>query len=238
MPMCRWSFRPVEASGVGISASSFAGAIIGGGGKPDTRGSPGLLALISTPPRYHTNMNSENLWAPWRMAYLRELERKVASAKGMGAVFPGAEADEVCFLSEYWENPEKDRENHVIHRDEQGMILLNRYPYANGHLLVALGEPRPSLLDYEPQQRAAFWRLVELAMELMCRAIAPQGINMGINVGRAAGAGIPEHVHAHLVPRWSGDTNFITTVGMVRVIPDSLETMAEQYREAAAGLEA
>jgi ATP adenylyltransferase len=180
---------------------------------------------VLPPARYHTTMNNENLWAPWRMAYLRDLERKAAAVGDPGEA-------EACFLSLYWLTPDRDREHHVIYRDEQGMILLNRYPYSNGHLLVALGEPRPNLMDYDPPQRAAFWRLVELAMELMQGALAPQGINMGINIGRAAGAGIPEHVHAHLVPRWSGDTNFITTVGGVRIIPDSLEVMAEQYREA------
>ena len=110
------------------------------------------------------------------------------------------------------------------------MILLNRYPYANGHLLVALGEPRPMLLDYDPSARAAFWRLIERGTDLMQRALAPQGINMGITQGRAAGAGVPEHLHAHLVPRWGADTNFITVVGQVRVIPDALEAVADAYR--------
>ena len=112
------------------------------------------------------------------------------------------------------------------------MVVLNRYPYSNGHLLVALGEPRPTLLEYEPQHRAAFWELVEIGFDLLQRTLSPQGINMGINQGRAAGAGIPEHLHAHLVPRWSGDTNFMTVVGDIRVIPDSLEKMAETFRKA------
>jgi ATP adenylyltransferase len=172
-------------------------------------------------------MNHQNLWAPWRMVYLRDLERKVEEAR-----MPNHQEEE-CFLTTYWEAPEKDREHHVVLRDEVGMILLNRYPYVNGHLLVALGDPRPTVLDYEPEQRAAFWRLVEHAMAMMQRAIGPQGMNMGINVGRSAGAGVPEHVHAHIVPRWNGDTNFMSTVGQVRVIPDSLDAMAEHYRKAA-----
>lgn len=169
-------------------------------------------------------MNSENIWAPWRMAYLRDLERK-AEKTGWTDVSAGS------FLSEYWLSPDRDHEHHVIYRTDDGMILLNRYPYANGHLLVALGDPRPSLLDYEPGQRAALWQLIERAMDLMQRTLNPQGINIGINQGRAAGAGVPEHLHAHLVPRWSGDTNFITVVGAVRIIPDSLDAMAAQYRE-------
>lgn len=169
-------------------------------------------------------MNQENLWAPWRMAYVRELGRR---AEQLGEKRPPEN-----FLAAYWSTPERDEENLVIVRDEHGMILLNRYPYANGHLLVALGEARPTLLDYAPAQRAALWSLVERGMDLMNRAIGPQGINVGINQGSAAGAGVPEHLHAHLVPRWSADTNFITVVGQVRVIPDALDTMAAQYRKA------
>jgi ATP adenylyltransferase len=173
-------------------------------------------------------MTHENLWAPWRGVYLRQLEQKAESAG-----WENVSADN--FLAAYFRSPEQDHQHHVIHRTGDGIVLLNRYPYANGHLLVALGEPRPSLLDYTPDQRAAFWHLVEVAMELMHRTLRPQGVNVGINQGRAAGAGVPEHLHAHLVPRWAGDTNFITVVGRIRVVPDSLEAMAEQYRQASLG---
>jgi ATP adenylyltransferase len=110
------------------------------------------------------------------------------------------------------------------------MILLNAFPYANGHLLVALGEPAPRLLDYSASQRAAFWSLMDAAADLMERTLNPQGINLGVNQGRAAGAGVPQHLHGHLVPRWGGDTNFITVVGQVRIIPGSLEEMWLRYR--------
>lgn len=170
-------------------------------------------------------MNHSNLWAPWRGAYLRELERRAEAAGG-----DGGDGDDANFLSRYWATPEEDETNLVVYRDEHGLVLLNRYPYANGHLLVALGDPRPTLTDYDPDQRAAFWRLIETAMNLMQRALSPQGINVGINQGAAAGAGVPQHLHAHLIPRWHGDTNFISTIGQVRVIPDALEAMAEKYR--------
>ena len=170
-------------------------------------------------------MNQENLWAPWRMAYLQDLDRRRDAADGR------TDDDPAGFLARYWSQPEADGENLVIARTEAGMVLLNRYPYANGHLLVALGEPRPTLLDYDPAQRAAFWHLIEIAMDLMQRTINPQGINVGINQGAAAGAGVPHHLHGHLVPRWNADTNFITTVGAVRVIPDALERMAAAYRQ-------
>ena len=195
------------------------GDAAGRGGAPD-RSPPAAAATISA-------MNEQNLWAPWRMAYLRELARQ-AEELGPLEEPPGS------FLATYWAQPDRDAAHHVIYRNEHGLILLNRYPYANGHLLTALGDARPTLTDYGPPQRAEFWKLVEMAMELIHRAINPQGINMGINQGAAAGAGIPEHLHAHLVPRWAADTNFISAVGGVRVVPDSLEAMASQYRQAAA----
>ena len=169
-------------------------------------------------------MNHENLWAPWRTAYLRELKRK---AEALGK----PDLDAGPFLIEYFKNPQQDEANHVVYRNEQGILLLNRYPYAAGHLLVALGDPRPTLMDYDPPQRAAFWGLIELGTDLIERTFHPQGINTGINQGRAAGAGVPEHLHAHLVPRWHADTNFMSVVGQIRVVPDSLEGVARQYRE-------
>ena len=173
-------------------------------------------------------MNIENLWAPWRMVYLRGLEKR---AKALAADTVGEVADDMGnFLAYYWTHPEGDEAHNVVYRNDRGMILLNRYPYSNGHLLVALGEARPNLLDYDPDQRAAFWKLMELATDLMQRTINPHGINLGINQGEAAGAGLPNHLHGHLVPRWPADTNFITVLGTVRVIPDSLETMADAYR--------
>lgn len=171
--------------------------------------------------------------APWRLRYLEKLG-ETERRNGPPAASSGS------FLRDYWVDPANDERNHVLLRARPpgspdhaaGMILLNGFPYANGHLLVALGDPRPTLLDYEPDQRAALWRLCELATDLMQRTLEPQGINIGINQGRAAGAGVPQHLHLHLVPRWSGDVNFMAVVGSVRVIPASLEMMAQRYRQA------
>ncbi|MFM9957516.1 MAG: HIT domain-containing protein [Phycisphaerales bacterium] len=115
--------------------------------------------------------------------------------------------------------------------DLAGLILLNKYPYANGHLLIALGEARPRLLDYTPRQRAELWRLTDLAVGLCEKTLFPQGVNVGLNQATAAGAGVPEHVHVHVVPRWVGDVNFISVVGQVRVIPGALDDMYRRYRE-------
>ena len=170
---------------------------------------------------------AEAIWAPWRLQYLETLEDEPAPKTH--DVKPASSAS--SFLSEYWASPDHDEQNHVIERTATGMILLNGFPYANGHLLVALGDARPRLLDYAPEQRADLWALVDRAAELMEAALPIQGLNIGVNQGRAAGAGIPQHLHVHLVPRWGGDVNFITTVGGIRVIPSALEAMAERYRK-------
>ena len=166
--------------------------------------------------------NHANIWAPGRMAYLRSLEDSDPSTKG----------EQGNFLRGYWLAPEDDETNLVVFRNDSGMILLNRYPYANGHLLVALGEAAPRLGDYDREQRAEFWGLIDTASRLVHRTLNPQGLNIGINEGSAAGAGVPEHLHGHVVPRWGGDTNFMTVVGAVRVAPDALESVARDYREA------
>ncbi|MFO0830213.1 MAG: HIT domain-containing protein [Phycisphaerales bacterium] len=163
------------------------------------------------------------LTAPWRLAYLEALDAAERAPADNARTPTGS------FLLDYWLSPDRDRENHVLLRTASGLILLNKYPYANGHLLVALGEARPTLLDYTPAQRAQLWMLTELATDLMQRTLLPQGINIGINQGRAAGAGVPQHLHVHLVPRWGGDVNFMHTVGSVRVMPGSLDAMWDRY---------
>jgi len=173
------------------------------------------------------------LEAPWRLKYIESLgtvhdqQQAVKDKKS-------AKPDSGCFIRDYWLAPDDDNVNHIIERTSLGMIFLNRYPYANGHLLVALGQSRSRLLDYTQDERQALWQLVDRATDLMERTLEPHGINTGINQGRSAGAGVPNHLHVHLVPRWEGDVNFVTTVGDIRVIPGSLEAMAGRYRKAAA----
>lgn len=185
-----------------------------------------LAAKIGNSPPYTRGM-TQSLWAPWRMAYIRGLESQAEAARAAPA---GGSPN---FLAEYWAHPERDREQRVVFRDDRGMILLNRYPYTNGHLLVALGEAQPTIDRYPPPQRAHFWLLMERAMDLCQRTFEPQGMNVGINLGRAGGAGLPEHLHGHVVPRWAGDTNFMSVLGGVRMIPDSLERAYEAYRATA-----
>lgn len=165
--------------------------------------------------------------APWRQDYLDAIDQ---------AERTGGPASTGSFLLDYWLDPASDDKNHVIVRTADGLILLNKFPYSGGHLLAALGDARPSLLDYSPAQRARLWSLTDAAAELMQTALEPQGINIGVNQGRAAGAGIPQHLHVHLVPRWHGDVNFMAVVGQVKLISSSLDAMAARYRQAWAKL--
>jgi ATP adenylyltransferase len=169
-------------------------------------------------------MHNKNLWSPWRYEYLRNLELDV---ENVGEV----SCDEPNFISKYWNEPALDQQNYVVNRNDNGIIFLNRYPYANGHLLVALGTSQPMLMSYLPQERRNLWELVETATSLMYDKLKPQGVNIGINEGMAGGAGIPQHLHVHVVPRWNGDTNFMATIGEIRVIPSSLQEMWSLYKK-------
>ncbi len=178
----------------------------------------------------------QQLHAPWRDSYMQMLSASRPDDPASTADAPRPN-DATCFIRRYWLTPADDTANHVIVRTgdgEQttgGLIMLNAYPYANGHLLIALGNGRGRLLEYEPAQRTELWSLVDLAVDLCERTLACQGVNVGLNQGMAAGAGVPEHLHVHVVPRWHGDVNFITTVGQIRVIPGALDAMAARYRE-------
>ncbi len=163
------------------------------------------------------------------MAYLRELESAEAAVRAS----PSGASPATNFLLAAWRDAEADEAHFVVHRNDHGLIMLNRYPYSNGHVLIALGDPRPTLMDYLPAQRIELWRLVDHAVGMVERAFSPQGINVGLNQGRAAGAGVPEHLHAHVLPRWNGDTNFMATIGDVRVIPDALHASWRLLRQAA-----
>jgi len=178
-------------------------------------------------PRSHT----QAIHAPWRISYMEMLGAE-QRAEGAPTGVKGA-----SFLREYWLNPRQDATNRVVVRTgteatgRGGLILLNKYPYANGHLLVCLGDARPRLLDYDEPARAELWSLVDLAVELCEATLQPQGVNVGVNQGSAAGAGVPEHVHVHVVPRWAGDVNFMSVCAQVRVIPSALDDMAKRYGE-------
>jgi ATP adenylyltransferase len=179
-------------------------------------------------------MTTENLWAPWRMEYIRQLDPKTPAP---GSSAPGTAAPPPCFLCEAAKFPadtDEARQRWVLAHDARGLILLNRYPYTSGHLLVAAAPHVGELSDLTPVQRGGLIELTAEAEGLVRTAFNPQGINIVINLGRCAGAGLPGHLHVHIVPRWNGDTNFMQAVGNVRVIPQALEESYRELREAMA----
>jgi ATP adenylyltransferase len=144
------------------------------------------------------------LWAPWRLEYIRSADEQD------GCVFCRAAAAE-------------DEEGLVVHRGEHAFALLNRYPYAAGHLMLAPYRHESELGDLTAEEALEIHRLAGAALGALAQTMQPQGFNLGWNLGRIAGAGVVDHVHEHVVPRWAGDTNFMPVLAGARVIPESLE---------------
>jgi len=156
-----------------------------------------------------------NLYAPWRMEYIAGPEQ------------PG------CLFCRVREAPaDHDRANLVVHRTDDALVMLNKFPYNSGHLLVAPGAHVGSLADLDDEQTLAVMRLVRRSLAVLERVMHPEGFNVGVNLGQVAGAGIPGHVHAHVVPRWGGDTNFLPVLGEVKVINEHLDRTWEKVAEA------
>ena len=153
----------------------------------------------------------ERLWAPWRHAYVTS-----ASGGTPGCIF--------CNTSE------PGRDELMLVRGRVSFVILNLYPYNNGHLMVVPNRHVATLASTTPEEQAEVMRFTRHAEIALTEAYAPQGINIGINLGRPAGAGVLDHLHVHLVPRWNGDTNFMTVVGNVRVLPEDLSATAKKLR--------
>ena len=156
-------------------------------------------------------MTDQALWAPWRLDYVKTNNQ-----------------DDGCFLCQYRDaDPAYDSDHLVIQRGQHTISLLNRFPYNNGHLLIA---PRDHAADLDEMSVEA---LAECVGELQAwtrrlkETISPDGFNIGLNLGQAAGAGLPGHLHWHIVPRWDGDTNFMPVLGNANLIPQSLESLYE-----------
>jgi ATP adenylyltransferase len=179
--------------------------------------------------------NSERLWAPWRLEYVTGEEAALVPPE------PEAwldDADRGCFLcraaGEFGKSSAADRQQYIVARDPHVLVMLNRYPYNNGHLLVAPRRHVGELADLTQDEHLACMEWLGRLTVVFRERIHPDGFNVGLNLGRAAGAGLPGHLHWHLVPRWSGDTNFMSSLAGTRVIPQSLEAMRELLTEALA----
>lgn len=169
-------------------------------------------------------MAHKNLWAPWRIDYIRGLDPDRDTTPRADAAPDRPTSG--CFLCDMADDAlpvEQWSELLLLHRDERGTVLLNRYPYTNGHLLVAPLPHVADLVDFTPPQRHGLMDLIDLGCRVVREVLNPQGMNVGMNLGRCAGAGLPGHAHMHIVPRWNGDTGFTAVLGDVRVVPQSLD---------------
>jgi ATP adenylyltransferase len=160
----------------------------------------------------------ERLWAGWRASY-------VASA----AMTPSTGAHDCLFCELAAADPEDAL---VVARDELVFAVMNAFPYTSGHLMIAPLRHEAELEDLKPDEATAVMTMIQDAVVALKGAYTPDGINVGVNIGRTAGAGVPGHVHVHALPRWDGDTNFMTTVAEARVLPEDLRTSWEKVRAA------
>ena len=156
----------------------------------------------------------KHLWSPWRMKYIQNHKKE------KGCVFCNAQAKA------------DDAENLIAFRGRFSYVILNRYPYTSGHLMVIPFEHVSSLEELTSEVRAEMMELTSRCTTELRTIYKPQGFNVGINIGEAAGAGVLGHVHIHIVPRWAGDTNFMSSVGETRVLPESLEETYERVKKA------
>lgn len=148
----------------------------------------------------------QQLWAPWRCEYLKKVNN------------PG------CFLCQALKE-KKDRTNFIITRAKNAFVIMNRYPYNSGHLLIAPNCHKARLEDLTKEEILGLFDLVIKMKRLLERKMKPEGFNIGLNLGRIAGAGLRTHVHFHLVPRWGGDTNFMPILGKTKVISQALHQL-------------
>jgi ATP adenylyltransferase len=168
-------------------------------------------------------VNYEQLWAPWRLGYILG-EKPAEPAIDEKKLLPGADPE--CFLCRAVPEGD-DRGRYVVHRGPLTITVLNRYPYNNGHLLVAPRRHLGTLAELDDATHLELMQTVSRMVGILEKKIQPQGFNVGLNLGRAAGAGLPGHLHWHIVPRWTGDTHFMPILAGVRVIPQSLEAFWE-----------
>ncbi|TEB12718.1 HIT family protein [Pelotomaculum propionicicum] len=161
----------------------------------------------------------KQIWAPWRMVYIG-----------------GDHGDKCVFCEKAAADPGEDEANLLLLRGEKTFVLMNLYPYINGHLLIVPKRHVGEIEDLTDDEMMELFKMTQKMVKVL-RAFNPQGFNVGVNIGRVAGAGMPGHFHIHVVPRWSGDTNFMPVFGDVRVISESLEGTYKKLKQSLADLE-
>lgn len=161
----------------------------------------------------------DQLWAPWRLAYVANPKSKVQPPPG-----------DDCFICRGIAGSD-DRANYLVHRTDLSVVVLNRFPYNNGHLLVAPKAHKGRPDDLTPQELLDLQLVLRKMISILEKRMTPDGFNVGLNLGRVAGAGLPGHLHWHVVPRWNGDTNFMPVLADTRVIPQALDALYDLLRQ-------
>lgn len=164
-------------------------------------------------------MSLERLWAGWRSEYV-------------GGLAPAPPADDSCVFCRILGSGEPDEVTYVVWRDPLTAVVLNAFPYTSGHVLVMPVRHVADPAGLSPEEATSLWATVTAALGALRTAYQPGGINFGANLGEVAGAGVPGHFHVHALPRWNGDTNFMTTLAEVRVMPEALPTTWAKLRAA------
>lgn len=159
---------------------------------------------------------TDQIWAPWRLKYIENAD------KNEGCIFCSFPAEGV----------DRDADNLILYRGKYAFIILNAFPYSNGHLMVVPFRHTSQFVDFEDAEMLEVMHLTRLSLRLLEVTFHPNGFNLGVNMGRVAGAGIADHLHWHIVPRWNGDTNFMPVLADVRVIPESLRVVYDRLTAA------
>jgi ATP adenylyltransferase len=153
----------------------------------------------------------KNLWTPWRMTYIQE-----TTPLGKDCIFEAGTGKEY------------EKKSLLLYRDDLAVVLLNRFPYANGHLLIAPNRHVSDISDLHDEENTALFDMIRESVAILRKHKTPDGFNIGLNLGTVAGAGHPEHLHFHVVPRWEGDHNFMTVLADVRTVPEHIENTFDQ----------
>jgi ATP adenylyltransferase len=159
-------------------------------------------------------LERKNLWAPWRAGYIQGLNER-----------------RDCFICHDLKKPQDDDKNLVLWRCDKSIVVINRFPYNNGHLLIAPARHISELEQASDEELLELTKLVRESKKALSLAIKPHGFNVGMNFGRCSGAGLPDHLHIHIVPRWDGDANFMNVCGDTNVVSQSLTELLDQLKQ-------
>ncbi len=164
----------------------------------------------------------DRLWSPWRSKYIESFANKKNASKGA----------EQCLFCRILSSPEKDDENLVVYRGTSCFVVLNLFPYNSGHLMIVPHTHTGDFSELSETESGEMMRCTRRCEKALTEAFHPHGFNIGMNIGKVSGAGIDEHIHMHIVPRWNGDTNFMPVLADTRVISEALEDTFKKIKEA------